>query len=310
MAPVEQVSMDIDEIAKIDTGSKVKHTIFKILQILTLVALAVLYFSRDNPDWRRIWPEGLAICGVLVICFWLLKALYGYIYFNIPNHRYWTLSKVLPLLGQDLDANTNVDVKLILSRATQKKKCLDKLRWGWSIARFRDDWLLVQGQFIDGTEFGLTAADLVVVKRIRKRSRSGKIKRKRKEKMKAVELSLSLTFPRRKYGAISVLRNDAVDAIQLPEWVEIQSFRVKNNSLYLKVKTLKALYKTSTLKWSAKSLYKTITMMFLSLYHILNLARVLSQTNDEVIYSQETPNPPKPPSKKGNLGHVPPLRKG
>ncbi len=290
-APVKQVSIDMSAIAKIDKDAEAKLKRFQILFLVTIVIVffSVLMLAGANTLTSLIAP--ILVIGLIAgTYFGIMWVRYGRI--NVPNYRYGTLNKVLPLLGHDLETNANVNVKLVLSRATEKKKRLNTMphpsRRGWKIDRFRDDWLVAQGQFIDGTQFVLTAAELAVAQHGWKRSRSGKMKHKRKEKTKALELSLTLNFPRRKYGAISVLRNDAVDAIQLPEHVQLKSFRVKDNSLYLKVKTPPWVDKlpNSMNTWgtanprsvqSVEALYKTISMMFLSLYHILNLARTLSK---------------------------------
>ena len=290
-APVKQLAIDMGAIAKIDKEAEAKQKRFQILLIATIVVAVLLAIvlgaaNAPSPFVMMILIVGLA-AGVY---FGIMLARYSRI--NVPNYRYGTLSKVLPLLGHDLESNANVNVKLILSKATEKKKRVDTIphpsRSGWKIDRFQDDWLAAQGQFVDGTQFVLTATELAVAQHGWKRSRSGKMKHKRKEKSKALELSLTLNFPRRKYGAISVLKNEAEEAIQLPDFVQLKSLRVKDNSMYLKVKTPPWVDRLphSNKTWgsenmhsvqSIEELYKTISMMFLSLYHILNLARTLSK---------------------------------
>lgn len=193
---------------------------------------------------------------------------------NIPDIRYRLLPEVLTILSRDTERNTPFHVQLVCSAPTQKHKKTDTqpypLRHGWKIDFFEDPWLKVAGTFVDGTDFSLTLTDLSIAKYGYKRSRSGKRKFKRKEKLKAIDLLLDLRFSRRRYGEIRQLQNDIVNAIKLPQNVQLKRLKVSDRSLTLGIK--------AGPNWgTATELKALITQLFLNAYHVLTLAKQMSK---------------------------------
>ncbi|WP_008309704.1 hypothetical protein [Leptolyngbya sp. PCC 6406] len=193
---------------------------------------------------------------------------------NIPDIRYRLLPEILAILSRDTERNEPFQVKLVCSAATQKDKKTDTqpdpLRRGWKIDFFEDTWLKVSGTFVDGTDFSLTLTDLSIAKYGYKRSRSGKSKFKRKEKPKAIELLLDLQFSRKRYGEIRQIQDDIINAIQLPEDVQLKRLKVSDRSLTLGIKAAPG--------WGTEAGLKTlITQLFLNAYHVLTLAKQMSK---------------------------------
>jgi hypothetical protein len=92
--------------------------------------------------------------------------------------------------------------------------------------------------------------------------------------LRGSEIILKLSFSPRQYGAIKVLREEAQGAIQLPPGVEMKGLKMTDKAILLNVK----IPPDSGAK-NQEALYKIITMMFLSLYQILNLAKMLTKKN-------------------------------
>jgi len=283
-APVKRLSIDMSAIAEIDKTAEAKKGQFQIILMIAILGCVISLFSFGIYIGFVLLP----VCLVAAIYAGIMGSRYSRI--DVANYRYGLLGKILSVLGRDVENNASLDVTLVLSPPTEKKKRLETVphsyKRGWKIDRFRDDWLSLQGKFMDETQFSFTVAEAVVIQRGRKRSASGKIKSKRKVKSKGFEIALMLTFSRRKYGAIAVLKNEAQGAIQLPEAVQLKTLRVKDNSMYIRVRTppwgsmqqsLFAADTSSLAEESIDPLYQTMTMMLLSLYQVLNLANALSK---------------------------------
>lgn len=193
---------------------------------------------------------------------------------NIPKQRYEILKQVLPMLERDMEKNAEVNVRLVLSPSTQKQKVSKTVphpRYSnFKIDYYKDEWLKVQGIFLDKTRFLLTATELNQTQYGWKRSSSGKSKYKSKTKSQGLDIGLTLSYPRKQYGAVKVLQNHVREAVQIPELATVKRIKLTDKDVELIVNLFYGYNDQETL-------YKTITMMFLSLYQVLNLARMLSK---------------------------------
>jgi hypothetical protein len=78
-----------------------------------------------------------------------------------------------------------------------------------------------------------------------------------------------LSFPSKKYGSIHVIQKAAPEAVELPQKVNLKRMKVTPKAIDLTVNTPHF--------FKQEEMYQTITMMFLSLYQILNFAKMLSK---------------------------------
>ena len=283
-APIEQLLLDVEEIAGLDTTVAAKRDRLQAILSIAIMggglSLGLFLF------WGFVWLWAIPIgCAIIAIFAGLLRLLYGRV--DAVDYRYALVGRILPLLGRDIDNDDDVDITLTIGPKVFLETTAHPHKPDWKIDRFSDDWLSIQGTFIDRTQFSLTATEVAIEHHGTKRNFRGKIKYKRKKKFKGFEIVLILTFPRRKYGAIAAIKNEAKKAIRLPQPVQLKTFRVKENSIYLKAQTppwLGIQIRDSSPNSSAvpetqltEPLYQTITMMFLSLYHVLNLANALAK---------------------------------
>lgn len=269
-APVSEILADLQTLGEFDRLAEKKHKQFTTILVVSIIGSFISFFLFAI----AVGFATLPICLILAIYSGIMVNRYNRR--NIPNYRYEVLQKLLPTLCQDMDAQVPLNVHLALSSPTEATKKIQTTphphRHGWKIDHFRDPWLTVQGVFLDGTRFNLAATALHITQYGWKRGRSGKSKFKKKSKEKGQELEMTLTCSRRKYGALSVLKQDAIGAIRLPEAARLRRFKVSDNDLYLKIKTPAWIGSDQS-----QQLHQAITMMFLSLYQILNLARLLSK---------------------------------
>lgn len=202
----------------------------------------------------------------------------------IPEERYMLPLGLIKKVVRDMELEPSLHLFLNCYPVTAKHKRIDTIpdpnRERWKIDRYTDPWLLLEGQFLDQTEFTLTLTELYIEKYGRKYSRSGKVKHKRKGKPKGLSLTLTLRFQRKKYGAVTVLKDSLKEALQLPPTARVKRIRVSGRTLSLTVKVPP--YPPPRRfdvdrNVDVKQVEELITQMFLSLYHVLNLAQKLSK---------------------------------
>lgn len=176
------------------------------------------------------------------------------------------------MLSRDMDSNAEVEIYL----SSQSFK--DKIgsvphpnKSGWKIEQYKQEWLTLKGKFLDKTYFELTLTELSKTIRGKKRTSSGKIKQKSKTKIQGLNIKLRLTYPQGRYGAVKVLKNDVNDAVKIPYFCQLKLLKITDKNLYFVVKILPDFAERK------EEIYQTIAMMFLSLYQILNLAKMLSR---------------------------------
>ncbi len=254
----------------------------------------IAQYDQQMTKRRRIANTTLIISGVAIFASIFLASVLGAIPFlialipllvgivlriiwrsvDIPDMRYQVVEQLVDTLSRDMAPDTPFHLKLDFTPSNKKHKQIDTVpypaRSGWKMDRFRDNWLVLTGQFLDGTHFTLSLTELMVSRYGWKRGRSGKSKFKRKNKSKGVELELDLQMPRKRYGAVQVLQQDIQSAIQLPENVRLKRIKVDENSLVLGIKASPSFLDQT-------SLYKLIMQLFLNAYHVLNLAKELSK---------------------------------
>jgi hypothetical protein len=273
-APIPEVLADLQAIVSFDRLAEAKKRQFNNLLIgcflvgfLAIILLAGLQLTILGLPllWGAI---GVGIVAAVML------GRYGHR--DLADHRYQLLQKTLDMLTRDTMSGAVVQVRADLGSALQAHKKTETTphphRKGWKIDHFVDPWLQLEGEFLDGTRFTLVMSELHIKQYGWKRGRSGKSKYKTKTKAKAAQLNLTLQVPRKKYGALSILEQDASGAIQLPASVRLKQFKLSDNRLTLVTKTP---------PWfgsdQVNQLYQTLVMMLMSLYQILNLARVLSK---------------------------------
>lgn len=272
-APAPIILRDLNVMATIDRIAEAKQKRFTKMLIGFIVGAFLSIFLASV----------LNKIGVVLLIGFAIAAIYAGImrikhkHLNLQNQRYELLKKILEMLGRDMENNTKVNVHLVLSPPTQKNKRINTIphpyQSGFKIDLFRDEWLKLQGQFLDKTHFILTATELYQTKYGWKRSRSGKSKYKSKSKPKGLEFSLELTCSRRRYGAIKVLQNKVTSAVKLPDKILVKRLKVTDKEMKLTTK-MPPSYLSGD---STNLVYRTITMMYFSLYQVLNLAKLLSK---------------------------------
>jgi hypothetical protein len=274
---VGQIFKDLKELAEIKQLAEQKIAYFRKLAVWSWLGIVLiiigLCFAHSNAWTNLIW-FGFFLLAVLIV-----PAILGTVklsYYNklkLRDDRYELSKKILSLVNRDRTPNSNVKILIHFTPAGNMGKKIQTLphprKRGWKLDIFEDQWLTLEGKFLDSTNFFLTVTEL----NRRAYGQNARGKWKSKNKPKGTEINLKLSFPSKKYGSIHVIQKAAPEAVKLPEKVDLKRMKVTPKALELTVNTTHVFRREGLL-------YKTITMMFLSLYQILNFAKLLSKRRE------------------------------
>ena len=265
-ASTQQIFQDLEVIAKIDKEVEKKKSKFTAIFLISLIGALILGFLTATVPALIFLVVGCIVAMVVAGIF-----IVRYSRLDIPNYRYELSKKVLSMLERDRKQDTNVTINLDLSSSTDKTKQTSTgshpYRRGWNLTLFQNQWLNLEGELLDNNRFQLSLTELYQVSS----GRNPRGKYKSKTKAKGGEILLKLIFSQRQYGAIKILKQGAQEAIKLPEKVRFRSLNITEKAILLKVKIAPELMNNQA------ALYQAITMMFLSSYQILNLAKLLTK---------------------------------
>ena len=267
-----EIAVDLNEIAKLDRWAKKKTSQFSTLLVIEFfgcIASIILIFLFIHTLGIAL----LAVFGIVAIIGVIFTAKYRRL--GIPQSRYELSQKLLSMLRRDIPEIEPMTINLVSSNATDKSKLIETKphpdRRNWKIDFFEDRWLTLEGKFIDGTKFLLTGTEINLKAYGWKRSSSGKSKYKSKSKSKGIEVNLELNYPRKKYGAIQILKSEALEAVKLGPRATLKNLKITDKAIKMSVKM------SPLISEDGEELYRAIATMFLSLYQILNLAKQLSK---------------------------------
>ncbi|MEA5568260.1 MULTISPECIES: hypothetical protein [unclassified Anabaena] len=283
-APISVIKTDLDDLAALDQLAELKQN--KYGKKALYYFLGVLSFSILMIMLSTLSP-GIGFLSVVIILLLLgcVGLMGGWIYalvmmfkfkkLNISNNRYDVSKKILEMLARDVNETALISIKLDFNKGEIKENKTGTIphpyKSGWKIDIYQNEWLKIQGSFLDNSQFLLTTTELLKKQYGWKRGSSGKSKYKSKTKSIGLEASLSLTYPLRRYGAVKILKNDVINAVKLPPSSTLKRLRVTDKVMYLGVRI------EPQFAESQDKVYQTIASMFLSIYQVLNLAKTLSK---------------------------------
>jgi hypothetical protein len=282
---VRQIFKDLKEIAEIKQLAEQKVAYFRKLAVgsgvgIVLIIIIALFFiiglfGAFLNGLTTLIGLGFVILAVLLLPVLIFVAIFCSVKWNyyhklkLRDDRCELPKKILSMVNRDRTPNSNVKIQIHFTPASKRGKKTQTLphprKGGWKLDIFEDQWLTLEGKFLDSTNFFLTVTEL-------NRTAYGQNARgkwKSKNKPKGTEINLKLSFPRKKYGSIHVIQKAAPEAVKLPEEVNLKRMKVTPKAIDLTVNT--------PYFSNYPEMYQTITMMFLSLYQILNFAKMLSK---------------------------------
>jgi hypothetical protein len=268
----------LKELAEIKQLAEQKIAYFRKLAVWSRLGIVLiiigLCFAHSNA-WTNLIGLGFFLLAVLIVpaIFCTVKLSY-YNKLKLRDDRYELSKKILSLVNRDRTPNSNVKILINFTPAGNMGKKIQTLphpsKRGWKLDIFEDQWLTLEGKFLDSTNFSLTVTEL----NRRAYGTNARGKSKSKNKPKGTEINFKLSFPSKKYGSIHVIQKAAPEAVKLPEQVNLKRMKVTPKAIDLTVNTPHF--------FKQEEMYQTITMMFLSLYQVLNFAKLLSRKRQKL----------------------------
>ncbi|AHJ28730.1 hypothetical protein NSP_23990 [Nodularia spumigena CCY9414] len=283
-AGFDSITTDLDDIAALSQLAEIKQKKFGNQAKYYFVCAAVLGLVTFSISSVTI-ASGFLNIAVFLLYVGLVSLIIAGIYalfrmfkfqrLNLINYRHNLIRQVMQMLGRDLEDTHSIYLKLSFQKGEKKEYKTNTLahpyKSGWKIDIFENQWLNIKGRFLDKTRFVLTITELSKRQYGWKRSSSGKNKYKSKVKSGGLEVNLYLTYSQRRYGAVKLLQNDVRDAIKIPLFSKLRGLKVTDRNMNLTVRI------SPRVAQSQEEIYQTIVAMFLSLYQVLNLAKMLSK---------------------------------
>lgn len=282
--PLVNILNDLQEITDIDQLSEIKQKEYGkkalfcfLLLLFSLILIAIISNQVTNSSILSLFKNLLAIISVCLVIAWgdaLLKRS-KFKRLNISNYRFDLTKQILQMLARDMDTASTFDLKLSFQPVEYHENKIGTnphpYKSGWKIDNYRNEWLRVQGQFLDKTRFDLSLTELFKKQYGWKRGSSGKQKYKTKNKSLGLDINLKLTYPQRRYGAVKVLQSEVNNVVKLPQSSTLRLIKITDKAIHINARISEQFDEDKNV------LYETITSMFLSCYQILNLAKMLSK---------------------------------
>ncbi|MCG6137785.1 MAG: hypothetical protein MET45_24645 [Nostoc sp. LLA-1] len=276
-SPLTIITTDLNDLVALSQLAEIrknKHGKKAIYYFVGAAVLGVLSLIVSSLSILSLLLK-LGCIGLAIAWVYSLVMMSKFARLNILNYRYNVTKQILDMLARDLDEMADFYLKLSFQNDETNENKINTIphpyRTGWKIDIYQNQWLNIQGIFLDKTRFKLTTMGLTKKQYGWKRGRSGKSKYKSKVKSVGLDINLSLTYPQRRYGAVKILKNEIRDAIKLPYVAVMRNLKITDKAMHLMVRI------PPNQSEIQEDIYQTIVAMFLSLYQILNLAKMLSQ---------------------------------
>jgi hypothetical protein len=225
---------------------------------------------------------GLAGVGAGMYCHY--RAL-GFHRLNLPDRRYELLTQVLTRLQPDIASAEPVTVRLDFQPSVSPAKRVKEHKVGvWDATDYVDPWLSLRVRLKDGTHLLLSMAERVQQRERYKRSASGKQKKKQKSKGSAL-IQVRLRVKPERHPRLEGLGPRAWRAAKLPRGAALARLRVARDGLSMRARlplewrsgavTGRDVPRTPADEALRVDASRTVLMMLLSLYQVLNYSTAL-----------------------------------
>ncbi|MEA5515508.1 hypothetical protein [Nodularia sp. UHCC 0506] len=283
-AILDSIKTDLDDIAALSQLAEIKKNKFgkqAIYYFVGAAILGVISFSLSGAAAVSgflgivAFLINLGLIGLIIAWIYTLFMMSKFGRLNLINYRYNLILRLMEMLARDLDETNLIYLKLSFKKNETNEHKTNTIehpyKSGWKIDIYENQWLNIKGRFLDKTRFVLTITGLSKKQYGWKRSSSGKSKYKSKIKSGGLEINLILTYPQRRYGAVKVLQNDVREAIKIPQLAAVRGLKITDRTINFTVRI------DPQFAENQEKIYQTIVAMFLSLYQVLNLAKMLSK---------------------------------
>lgn len=287
-AAAKSVLADLDRIRACDAETEKQQSKWMWIMLLSVLLGGAMTLGSAAADLLAL-AAILGVVAAIAFVFSLVTYL-RHRSSNIDNRRYVLATQLINLLRVDLARETSLAIAADFRRANHKEKLHGKGQAGpWKVSFYRDPWLQLSGRFADGTSFDLVHTELTQARTQVKRSHSGKPKHKSKTKH-GYEAELRLRFKPSKYRHMASLQADAEEAVQLPAGAVLKKLKHTDRDLVLRVAGKgswsvvqgvagggQAAKKRADVVGDGPDGTRLLSLMFLSLFQILNLSKAIDK---------------------------------
>jgi hypothetical protein len=283
-ALLESIATDLDDIAALSQLAEIRQKKFGNQAFYYFIGAAVLGFINFSLSTAAMTSKFLSVVvtvlniglvGLILACIYAIFMMSKFRRLNLLNYRYDLTRQIIEMLTRDLDTTNLISLKLSFQKVTKNEYKTNTIphpyKRGWNVDIYQNEWFNIKGHFLDKTRFRLTITELCKKQYGWKRSSSGKNKYKSKIKSGGLDINLNLSYPQKRYGAIRILQNEVENAIKLPQFAAVRNLKVTDKSINFIVRIAPQVSENNP------EIYQTVVAMFLSLYHVLNLAKMLSE---------------------------------
>jgi hypothetical protein len=283
-AILESITTDLDDIAALSQLSHIRQKKFgnrAFYFFIGAAALGFINFSLSSAAMTSTFLSvvvtvlNIGLFGLILACIYAIFMMSKFGRLNLLNYRYHLTRQVIEMLRRDLDATNLMYLKLSFQKVTKNEYKTHTIphpyKRGWNVDIYQNEWFNIKGRFLDKTRFILSITELCKKQYGWKRGSSGKNKYKSKIKSAGLDINLNLSYPQKHYGAVKILQNEVQEAIKLPQFAAVRNLKVTDKSMHFIVRIAPEMAEKNS------EIYQTVVAMFLSLYQVLNLAKILSE---------------------------------
>ncbi|WP_228559578.1 MULTISPECIES: hypothetical protein [unclassified Myxococcus] len=281
--PIRELREDLERLRLLDMGVEQSRRKWRKSAWVCLAATVVVFIYRMTLDEGledalalrlTLWP-GLVMLAGTVGCFVV------YLRFrrlDLENRRYTLASQVIHRLRRDIGPDASVRLELDFTPADSSEKLLGKHTTpsGWKAENFSDPWFTLQTRLLDGTHLRIAMVQRLMKRSRTRRSASGKYKTKHRQDSWAL-LQVQLRVKAARHQDLALLEPEARQAMRLPEDVAVDKLQLGEDRMFLRTLVEKDWDAGPNVQGDAVDAPKTVVMMLLSLYQVLNSSRQLRQ---------------------------------
>ncbi|MCP3143089.1 hypothetical protein [Pyxidicoccus xibeiensis] len=278
-APVAEVMADLDRLRHLDTEAKKARAAWKDRSFTLafagpglLVVSLVLYVSKPG----IVAGTGLTLGGVLI--FGLFLSLFRVLRLkmvDLEERRYALALRVLQRLSEDIGPDEPVTLELDLHLTMDARNRTARGTSGaWKTEHFVNRWLSFQARLRDGTHLRLGMEQRAQHRVRERRNPRGRLKIKRKNKGTAL-IDVQLRVKPERHPGLARLGQDARKVVKLPPGVALARLEVTDDRLSLRSRMEDGWEAKPRMRNASLDAPRTVVMMLLSLYQVLNYSTAL-----------------------------------
>ncbi|NJK34627.1 MAG: hypothetical protein HC919_06545 [Oscillatoriales cyanobacterium SM2_2_1] len=283
-ATVDKILLDLRHLAAIDREAIAKKRFYGLIRnLLTLIWMPLAFVSCATGFTATRLGIFSGLVGVVFFGWFLFfswkRSRYNVL--DLPDYRYQMAQRLIEMTRRDSDEYGLCHIQISFAPPKHPTRTESHpYRLGWKVEFYDDPWLLLQGQFLDGTHYSLTLREKCQIRKGRNLNGNQRVK----PRNKGLELTLNLRCDRRYYGNFSQASQQLGKSIKLPAMTQVKDLQTKGRRV--KIRAVVPSWQALKLQGSTpvklspeddatiRALYRTITATFLSGYQFLNYARL------------------------------------